>query len=49
MAFIANIPIALIANYIIQNALQPRHRFTASALYSATMAVYYALSFWFLG
>jgi hypothetical protein len=49
MAFLANIPIALIANYLIQNALPPRHRFTASALYSAAMAVYYALSLRFFG
>jgi hypothetical protein len=43
-AFLANIPLALAANYLIQNRLPERWRFTASALYSALMALYYALS-----
>jgi hypothetical protein len=41
-AFLANLPLALLANYGIQNLLPARLRFTASALYSALMAVYYA-------
>ena len=43
-SFIANIPIALIANYTIQNRLPPQWRFSASALFSACMAIYYALA-----
>ena len=43
-AFVANIPLALAANWLIQNRLPARWRFTASALYSALMAIYYAMS-----
>ena len=43
-SFLVNIPIALIANWLIQNRLLLRWRFTASALFSAAMAVYYALA-----
>lgn len=47
-SFAANIPIAFIANYMIQNQLPCAWRFTASALFSAMMAIYYALSgVWF--
>ncbi|MDD5297298.1 MAG: hypothetical protein PHU46_10315 [Rhodocyclaceae bacterium] len=47
-AFLANIPLALAANWLIQNRMPRRWRFTASALYSALMAVYYALcQLWF--
>ncbi len=47
-AFLANIPLALAANWLIQNRLPESWRFTASALYSALMALYYALSqVWF--
>ncbi len=44
MSFLVNIPISLIANYIIQNKIQLSWRFLASAIFSALMAVYYALS-----
>jgi len=43
-SFLWNIPIAFAANYLIQNRISLKHRFTASALFSALMAVYYALS-----
>ena len=43
-SFVANIPISLLANYLIQNAISLRWRFTASAIFSALMAIYYALS-----
>lgn len=41
-AFLANIPITFIANYLIQNHLPLHWRFSASALFSALMAIYYA-------
>lgn len=43
-SFLWNIPIAILANYLIQNRIHLRHRFMASAIFSALMAVYYALS-----
>jgi hypothetical protein len=43
-SFVMNIPISLIANYIIQNKINLRWRFFSSALFSAIMAIYYALS-----
>ena len=43
-SFLANIPISLIANYIIQNKIRLDWRFMASAIFSALMAIYYALS-----
>ena len=43
-SFLVNIPITFIANYMIQNWLSFRWRFTASALFSACMALYYALA-----
>lgn len=43
-AFAVNIPLALGANFLIQNAMPASWRFTASALFSALMAVYYAMS-----
>jgi hypothetical protein len=43
-AFLANIPMAFAANYLIQNRLPERWRFRASAFYSALMAIYYAMS-----
>lgn len=48
MSFLVNIPISLLANYLIQNVVPPRQRFVASATFSALMAIYYALSaVWF--
>lgn len=43
-SFLANIPISVIANYMIQNKVKLDWRFMASAIFSALMAVYYALS-----
>ncbi|WP_457609742.1 hypothetical protein [Lutibacter sp.] len=43
-SFLANIPISFIANYIIQNKMPLKWRFLASAIFSALMAIYYALS-----
>lgn len=43
-SFLANIPVAVLANWFIQNRLDLRHRFIASVSFSALMAVYYALS-----
>lgn len=43
-SFLANIPISFIANYIIQNSIKLNWRFLASAIFSALMAIYYALS-----
>jgi hypothetical protein len=43
-SFLVNIPISIIANYIIQNRITPNWRFFASAVFSATLAVYYAMS-----
>jgi len=43
-SFLANIPISFIANYGIQNKIKLDWRFTASAVFSAIMAIYYALS-----
>jgi hypothetical protein len=47
-SFACNLPVALAANYLIQNRLPARRRVVGSALFSALMAVYYALSeVWF--
>jgi hypothetical protein len=43
-SFLMNIPISLIANYIIQNKISLKWRFFSSAVFSALMAIYYALS-----
>ena len=43
-SFVANIPISFIANYLIQNRIRLDWRFMASAIFSALMAIYYALS-----
>jgi hypothetical protein len=43
-SFLANIPISIAANYIIQNKIHLNWRFLASAIFSALMAIYYALS-----
>lgn len=47
-SFLVNIPISFIANYLIQNKVSLRWRFMASAIFSALMAIYYAMStVWF--
>ncbi|MFT7613249.1 MAG: hypothetical protein ACI9J3_002221 [Parvicellaceae bacterium] len=43
-SFIVNIPVSLIANYLIQNKFGLKHRFLASAIFSGLMAIYYSLS-----
>lgn len=43
-SFLANIPIAFLANYLIQNRLPYHWRFVGSAVFSALMAIYYAVS-----
>jgi len=43
-SFLVNIPISLIANYMIQNKIRLDWRFVASAVFSGLMAIYYALS-----
>ena len=43
-SFLANIPISFFANYLIQNKIKINWRFMASAIFSALMAIYYALS-----
>jgi len=43
-SFLANIPISFVANYIIQNRFKIKWRFLGSAVFSAVMAIYYALS-----
>ncbi|GAA3520036.1 hypothetical protein GCM10022393_37840 [Aquimarina addita] len=43
-SFLVNIPISIIANYLIQNKVRLDWRFVASAVFSGFMAVYYALS-----
>jgi hypothetical protein len=43
-SFTANIPVAFIANYVIQNRVPADKRFLASAIFSGLMAIYYALS-----
>lgn len=48
-SFIANIPISLVANYLIQNKLPYRWRFGGSSVFSSAMAIYYALSEVFFG
>ena len=44
MSFLVNIPISFTANYLIQNKMPGHWRFMASAIFSALMAIYYALS-----
>ncbi|MFT6333811.1 MAG: hypothetical protein ACI86M_001130 [Saprospiraceae bacterium] len=44
LSFLVNIPISIVANYFIQNKVSLNWRFLASAIFSALMAIYYALS-----
>ena len=43
-SFLVNIPVTFAANYFIQNKLLYQWRFAGSAVFSALMAVYYAVS-----
>lgn len=49
LSFVANILISFMANYVIQNQFILKWRFLASAIFSALMAIYYALSETFFG
>lgn len=44
LSFLYNLPVSLSANFFIQNKLKLRWRFMGSAIFSALMAVYYALA-----
>lgn len=44
ISFLVNIPVSLLANYVIQNKIALKHRFLASAIFSGLMAIYYSLS-----
>ena len=44
LSFMYNIPVSASANYFIQNKLPLHYRFMGSAVFSALMAVYYALA-----
>ena len=44
ISFLVNIPVSLVANYAIQNKVQLKYRFLASAMFSGLMAIYYSLS-----
>ena len=43
-SFAVNLPVALAANYIIQNKIPLHWRFLSSAVFSSLMAIYYPLS-----
>ena len=43
-SFLTNIPISFLANHVIQNKISLQYRFTASAIFSSLMAIYYALA-----
>ncbi len=44
LSFLLNIPLSIIANYIIQNKIHLKWRFFSSSVFSELMAIYYALS-----
>lgn len=44
ISFLWNIPVSIIANYVIQNKIPYKWRFLSSAVFSGIMACYYALS-----
>jgi hypothetical protein len=48
LAFAVNIPVSILANYIIQNRVPLNLRFFSSAVFSGLMAIYYSMStLWF--
>jgi hypothetical protein len=48
ISFLINIPISIIANYIIQNKISYKYHFWGSAIFSGLMAIYYSMSIkWF--
>ncbi len=44
LSFMFNIPVSVIANYLIQNRISMKFRFWASAVFSGLMAIYYSMS-----
>lgn len=44
MSFVSNIIVVIIGNYIIQNKINLKYRFISSAIFSAILAMYYAIS-----
>ena len=44
VSFAINLPVSFSVNFIFQNKVPLHHRFLASAIFSALMAVYYALA-----
>lgn len=47
-SFLGGVIVSLLANYLIQNKVPLKNRFLVSAIYSALMGIYYALSkVWF--
>ncbi|MBK7427634.1 MAG: hypothetical protein IPI60_11690 [Saprospiraceae bacterium] len=48
LSFAVNIPVSILANYLIQNKISLKYRFFASAIFSGVMAIYYSMSsVWF--
>lgn len=48
ISFAVNIPVSIVANYLIQNKVTLKYRFFASAIFSGIMAIYYSMSsVWF--
>lgn len=48
ISFVVNIPLSILANYLIQNKISLRYRFFSSAVFSGLMAIYYSMSsVWF--
>jgi hypothetical protein len=43
-SFLYCVPVSLLMNYLIQNVLSLRWRYVASSVYSAVLAIYYALT-----
>lgn len=43
-SYVSNVPVSLAVNFLIQNKVPLKYRFAMSALFSAAMAIYYALS-----
>lgn len=43
-SFVGSIPISIVGNYVIQNKISNKRRFLSSCIFSAFMAVYYAMS-----
>ena len=45
-AFLANLPISIVGNYIIQQKIKPEYRFAGSATLSGIFAISYAIEYW---